>query len=91
MLTHAYYFVEGTMTQNSHPGGEDIEEQFKLVRDDVARLARLIRQIGETKSTEARDAALAEEAGRSIPERARAFSSASWPVADWIKKSCSAI
>ncbi|MDU8944300.1 hypothetical protein RXV90_12960 [Rhodophyticola sp. MJ-SS7] len=48
------------MTQNSHPGGEDIEEQFKLVRDDVARLARLIRQIGETKSTEARDAALAE-------------------------------
>ena len=54
MLTHAYYFVEGTMTQNSHPGGEDIEEQFKLVRDDVARLARLIRQIGETKSTEGR-------------------------------------
>lgn len=45
---------------SNQPGNEDIERQFRLIRDDVTDLARLIKKVGESKTGEARDAALAE-------------------------------
>jgi len=45
---------------HDRPGTEDLERQFQTIRDDIAKLSRLLRDIGEAKAGETRDAALAE-------------------------------
>lgn len=55
---------------SNQPGGEDIERQFRLIRDDVTDLARIIKKVGESKTGDARDAALAE--ANELLERSRA-------------------
>lgn len=42
------------------PGSDDLERQFQVIRDDFVTLSRLLREIGENKAGEKRDAALAE-------------------------------
>jgi ElaB/YqjD/DUF883 family membrane-anchored ribosome-binding protein len=39
---------------------EDLEHQFQIIRDDITILSRLLKDIGEAKAGEKRDAALAE-------------------------------
>jgi ElaB/YqjD/DUF883 family membrane-anchored ribosome-binding protein len=46
--------------QAAGPGREDVERQFELLRDDLAKLTRLLREVGETEAEERRDAMLAE-------------------------------
>ncbi|MDG4649759.1 hypothetical protein P6F26_15040 [Roseibacterium sp. SDUM158017] len=58
------------MTDTSRsPGSEDLERQFRVIRDDITRLAALLREIGEAKAGEKRDEALAEAA--ELLERSR--------------------
>ena len=57
-------------TQNS-PGREDLERQFQTIRDDITTLSRLLREIGEAKAGEKRDAALAE--AEALLDRSRAI------------------
>lgn len=52
------------------PGREDLERQFQIIRDDMTTLTRLLRDIGEAKAGEARDAAMAEAA--ELLDRSRA-------------------
>lgn len=42
--------------------GEDLEHQFKVLREDFVTLTQLMKEIGESKAGESRDAALAEAA-----------------------------
>lgn len=49
-----------TETHQSRPNVGDVEDQFRLIREDVTTLAKLLREIGENKTVEAREAALAE-------------------------------
>jgi ElaB/YqjD/DUF883 family membrane-anchored ribosome-binding protein len=51
-------------------GAEDLEDQFQIIRDDITTLARLLREIGESKAGETRDAAMAE--ATELLERSRA-------------------
>ena len=51
-------------------GSEDIEQQFQIIRDDITTLTRLLREIGEAKAGEKRDAAL--EQAEELLERSRA-------------------
>lgn len=44
------------------PGREDVERQFQIIQDDITTLTTLLRDIGEEKAGEKRDAALAEAA-----------------------------
>lgn len=46
--------------QTARPGPKDVEHQFHIVRDDLATLTRLLREVGEAEAGEKRDAALAE-------------------------------
>jgi len=39
---------------------EDIEQQFQVIREDIATLTRLLKEVGESKAGDTRDAALAE-------------------------------
>lgn len=41
-------------------GSEDLERQFQIIRDDITTLTRLLREIGDAKAGETREAALAE-------------------------------
>lgn len=41
-------------------GREDVERQFQIIQDDITALSKLLREIGEEKAGEKRDAALAE-------------------------------
>jgi ElaB/YqjD/DUF883 family membrane-anchored ribosome-binding protein len=59
-----------TDTSSHGPGSEDLERQFQVIRDDITKLTGLLREIGEAKAGEARDAALAEAA--ELLERSRA-------------------
>ena len=43
-------------------GREDVDRQFKIIREDITTLSKLLREIGEEKAGEKRDAALAEAA-----------------------------
>ena len=43
-------------------GREDVDRQFEIIRDDITTLTKLLREIGEEKAGEKRDAALAEAA-----------------------------
>lgn len=52
------------------PGRDDLERQFQNIRDDITTLGRLLRDIGEAKAGEKRDAALAE--AEALLERSRA-------------------
>ena len=51
-------------------GNHDLEQQFQNIRDDITTLTRLLREIGEAKAGETRDAAMAEAA--ELLERSRA-------------------
>ena len=51
-------------------GNHDLEQQFQIIRDDITTLTRLLREIGEAKAGETRDAAMAEAA--ELLERSRA-------------------
>lgn len=42
------------------PGKEELEQQFKVIAGDITKLTELMREIGEAKASEKRDAALAE-------------------------------
>lgn len=53
----------------NRPGTDDLERQFQAVRDDITTLGQLLRDIGEAKAGETRDAALAEAAD--LLERSR--------------------
>jgi len=53
------------------PGREDLERQFQTIRDDITTLSRLMREIGEAKAGENRDAALAE--AEALLDRSRAI------------------
>jgi ElaB/YqjD/DUF883 family membrane-anchored ribosome-binding protein len=55
---------------SSKPGGEDLERQFQVLRDDFVTLGRLLREVGEAKAGEKRDAALAE--AEALLDRSRA-------------------
>ncbi|MCU4652722.1 hypothetical protein N8I71_07755 [Roseibacterium sp. SDUM158016] len=59
-----------TDTSSHGSGSEDLERQFQVIRDDITKLTGLLREIGEAKAGEARDAALAEAA--ELLERSRA-------------------
>jgi ElaB/YqjD/DUF883 family membrane-anchored ribosome-binding protein len=48
------------MSQNK--GGEDVDRQFQIIREDITTLSKLLREIGEEKVGEKRDVALAEAA-----------------------------
>lgn len=48
--------------QSAGPGRDDVERQFEVLRDDLATLTRLLREVGETEAAERRDAVLAEAA-----------------------------
>jgi ElaB/YqjD/DUF883 family membrane-anchored ribosome-binding protein len=51
------------MTDHSAgPGREDVERQFEVLREDLATLTRLLREVGEAEAAEKRDAVLAEAA-----------------------------
>ena len=41
---------------------DDLERQFQVIQDDIVTLSKLLRDIGEEKAGEKRDAALAEAA-----------------------------
>ena len=43
-------------------GREDVDRQFKIIREDITTLSKLLREIGEEKVGEKRDVALAEAA-----------------------------
>ena len=51
------------------PDTADLDAQFRAIRDDITTLTRLLREIGESKAGQARDAALAEAA--ELLERSR--------------------
>lgn len=51
------------------PGRDDLERRFQTIRDDITTLGRLLRDIGEAKAGEKRDAALAE--AEALLERSR--------------------
>jgi ElaB/YqjD/DUF883 family membrane-anchored ribosome-binding protein len=51
-------------------GAQDVEDQMRVIRDDIATLARLMTEIGEGKAGETRDKALAEASA--LLERSRA-------------------
>jgi ElaB/YqjD/DUF883 family membrane-anchored ribosome-binding protein len=58
------------MTDTSRsPNSDDLERQFQVIRDDITKLTGLLRDIGEAKAGETRDAALAEAA--ELLERSR--------------------
>jgi ElaB/YqjD/DUF883 family membrane-anchored ribosome-binding protein len=60
---HAEHQEEKTMTDTTRGGsGEDLEHQFKVLREDFVTLTQLMKEIGESKAGESRDAALAEAA-----------------------------
>lgn len=63
--------------QTERPGRDDLDRQFQLVRDDLATLTRLLREVGEAEAGEKRDAVLAEaaallEKSRSALDKGRA-------------------
>jgi hypothetical protein len=62
-----------TIVSETHdsPGREDLERQFQTIRDDITTLSRLLREIGEAKAGEKRDAALAE--AEALLDRSRAI------------------
>jgi len=43
-------------------GRDDLERQFQVIQEDITTLSKLLRDIGEEKVGEKRDAALAEAA-----------------------------
>ena len=47
---------------NRSKGRDDVERQFQIIQDDITTLSKLLREIGEQKAGEKRDAALAEAA-----------------------------
>lgn len=49
-------------SQSGRPGRDDLEQQFHVVRDDLATLTRLLREAGEAEAAERRDEVLAEAA-----------------------------
>ena len=51
-------------------GSDDIERQFRIIREDFTTLSGLLREIGEAKAGEKRDAAMAQ--ANELLERARA-------------------
>ena len=53
------------------PGSADPERQFQAIRDDFVTLGRLLREIGEAKAGERRDAAIAE--AEALLDRSRAL------------------
>lgn len=55
---------------NRSKGREDVERQFQIIQDDITALSKLLRDIGEQKAGEKRDAALAEASA--ILEKSRA-------------------
>lgn len=58
------------MSQSTNrPGREDLEQQFRLIGDDVAELSKLLKKVGEAKASEAREVALAE--ANDLLERSR--------------------
>ena len=70
-----------TTTAKKDPEKEDLEEQLKVIRDDVAKLTGLLKNLAESKTAEARDQAMAraqdvldtsERAYRSTRARAEA-------------------
>ncbi len=74
-----------------NPGREDVEQQLQTLREDFGTLAKLLRDIGEAKAGEKRDAALAEatellEKSRSAVEEGRAKAQqATASVEDYIR------
>jgi ElaB/YqjD/DUF883 family membrane-anchored ribosome-binding protein len=48
--------------QMAGPSRDDMEQHFRLVRDDLATLTRLLREVGEAEAGEKRDAVLVEAA-----------------------------
>lgn len=62
---------ESELTDNTkRHSADDLERQFEIIRDDITTLTHLLRDIGESKAGETRDAALAEAA--ELLERSRA-------------------
>ncbi|WP_167853522.1 DUF883 family protein [Roseovarius aestuariivivens] len=58
------------MTDGSrNVGRDDVEKQFQVIREDITTLSKLLREIGEAKAGEAREAALAE--ANELLERSR--------------------
>ena len=57
-------------TSDGH-SSDDLERQFQVIRDDFVTLSRLLREIGENKAGEKRDAALAE--AEALLDRSRAI------------------
>ena len=57
-------------TSDRH-SSDDLERQFQVIRDDFVTLSRLLREIGENKAGEKRDAALAE--AEALLDRSRAI------------------
>ncbi|WP_439122362.1 DUF883 family protein [Marivita sp.] len=49
---------------------DDVDQQFQIIRDDITTLTNLLRDIGEEKVGEKRDAAIAEAA--ELLEKSRA-------------------
>jgi ElaB/YqjD/DUF883 family membrane-anchored ribosome-binding protein len=56
--------------ETGRTGSDDLERQFQIIRDDITKLTRLLREIGEAKAGETRDAAMAE--ATELLERSRA-------------------
>lgn len=48
--------------QTGDTSRDDLEQQFTVIRNDLATLTRLLREAGEAKADETREAALAEAA-----------------------------
>lgn len=73
-------------------GREDVDRQFKIIREDITTLSKLLREIGEEKAGEKRDAALAEaaellEKSRSAIDEGRLkASAANTSVEDYIRE-----
>ena len=73
-------------------GREDVDRQFKIIREDITTLSKLLREIGEEKAGEKRDAALAEaaellEKSRSTIDEGRLKASAAkTSVEDYIRE-----
>ena len=48
------------MAHGTTKGRDDLEQQFHVIRDDIATLTTLLKEIGEGKAGDARDKAMAE-------------------------------
>jgi ElaB/YqjD/DUF883 family membrane-anchored ribosome-binding protein len=66
------YGKDAIVTESTDkPGSDDLERQFQVIREDIVKLSRLLREIGENKAGEKRDAALAE--AEALLDRSRAM------------------